>query len=82
MRKHVIVVEDEPAIGEMLVLSLERNGFDATLAQDSTKAKEILANQSIDLALVDWMLPGASGIEFIRYLRADEVTRSLSLIHI
>ena len=80
MRKHVIVVEDEPAIGEMLVLSLERNGFDATLAQDSTKAKEILANQSIDLALVDWMLPGASGIEFIRYLRADEVTRSLPII--
>lgn len=80
MSEHVMVVEDEPAIGEMLVLSLERNGFRATLAQDAAAAKKVVANQPVDLALVDWMLPDISGIQLIRYLRADEITRGMPII--
>ncbi len=80
MSKRVLVVEDEPAIAEMLVVSLERNGFDAILAQDSSEAKEVLANHTVDIALIDWMLPGTNGIELIRHVRADEVTRSLPII--
>ena len=66
MTGYVLVVEDEQAIGEMIKMSLEKNGHRAKLAQDANEAKEIVANESIELALVDWMLPGSSGIELVR----------------
>lgn len=80
MTGYVLVVEDEQAIGEMIKMSLEKNGHRAKLAQDANEAKEIVANESIDLALVDWMLPGSSGIELVRYLRKDEVTHNMPII--
>ena len=52
MTGYVLVVEDEQAIGEMIKMSLEKNGHRAKLAQDANEAKEIVANESIDLALV------------------------------
>jgi len=80
MSSHVLVVEDEPAIAEMIQISLERNGYRASLVGDVAAAKEVVASDTVDLALVDWMLPGASGVELVRYLRKDEVTRSLPII--
>jgi len=77
---HILIVEDEPAIAEMIRMSLEREDFRASLAEDVPAAKEIVANDPIDLALVDWMLPGATGIELIRYLRKDDTTGQLPII--
>ena len=80
MPNHVLVVEDEPAIGEMIQLSLQRNGFRSSLAGDVSMAKNIVADDPVDVALVDWMLPGACGIELVRYLRNNEVTTHLPII--
>jgi len=80
MTGYVLVVEDEQAIGEMIKMSLEKDGHQAKLAQDAKEAKEIVANEPIELALVDWMLPGSSGIELVRYLRKDEVTHNMPII--
>lgn len=80
MSTHVLVVEDEPAIAEMIEISLRRNGYRSSLAGNVADAREIVNTGPVDLALVDWMLPGASGIEFVRYLRDDEATRSLPII--
>lgn len=80
MSIHVLVVEDEPAIAEMIQISLRRNGYGSSLAADVASAREIVNSGPVDLALVDWMLPGASGIEFVRYLRGEDATRSLPII--
>jgi len=80
MTSYVLVVEDEQAISEMIKISLEKNGYRTRLAQDANEAKEIVANESIELALVDWMLPGSSGIELVRYLRKDEVAYNMPII--
>lgn len=80
MSNHVLIVEDEPAIAEMIQMSLERSGYRASLVGDVAAAKEVLASDTVDLALVDWMLPGASGVELVRFLRKDKVTRTLPII--
>jgi len=78
--KHILLVEDEPSIREMTKIALEREGHRVSEAADSRAALELLAHDPIDLALVDWMLPGRSGIELIRILRKDDVTRQLPII--
>lgn len=80
MNNRVLVVEDEPAIAEMIQMSLQRNGYVAAIAGDIASARDIVTTQTVDIALVDWMLPGGSGIEFVRHLRKDETTRSLPII--
>ena len=80
MPNHILIVEDEPAIGEMIRMSLERDGFRASLVEDVPAAKEVIASDPIDMALVDWMLPGASGIELVRYIRKDDITSQLPII--
>ena len=80
MPNHILIIEDEPAIGEMIRMSLERDGYRVTLAEDVASAKEIVADDPIDMALVDWMLPGATGIELVRYFRKDDLTSQLPII--
>lgn len=80
MNKHILAVEDESAIADLIRLSLEREGYRVTTAFDVPEAKNVLANDPADLALVDWMLPGASGLELVRYMRNEEVTKTLPVI--
>lgn len=76
----ILLVEDEEAIREMTVFALERAGFSVEQAGDTSRAEDILSGPVPDLILLDWMLPGVSGIEFARHLRRDERTREIPLI--
>jgi two-component system phosphate regulon response regulator PhoB len=76
----ILLVEDEPAIREMAVMALERSGFTLLEAADAAEAEAVLAEGLPDLILLDWMLPGASGIELARRLRRDEYTREVPII--
>lgn len=78
--KTILLVEDEAAIREMVCLALERAGFTVWQAEDGASADRVLADGMPDLILLDWMLPGASGLEIARHLRRDEVTREVPII--
>jgi len=76
----ILIVEDEPAIREMVVMALERAGYDMAQAASAEEAERVLANGLPALILLDWMLPGMSGIELARRLRRDEYTRDIPII--
>jgi len=78
----ILAVEDEESIRDMLIFSLERNGHNVIAAPSVAAARKVLADTRIDVALVDWMLPGGSGLEFVRSLRSDDTTRDLPIIMI
>lgn len=76
----VLIVEDEPAIRDMVAFSLRRAGLEPTTAADGAEAQELVAGQVPDLILLDWMLPGISGLDLARRLRADEHTSEVPII--
>lgn len=76
----ILIVEDEPAIREMIGFTLVREGFEFTEAVDAEEAQAKLAAYPPDLILLDWMLPGLSGIDFARRLKRDPDTRELPII--
>lgn len=80
MAQHILVVEDEPAISEMIQIALQKADYRVTVAERVADAKVVLADDPVDLLLIDWMLPGASGIELVRHLRQEELTRHLPAI--
>jgi two-component system, OmpR family, phosphate regulon response regulator PhoB len=80
MQKHILIVEDEAAIREMIALALSRSGMRAEHAPDVRSAQEAIARKVPDLILLDWMLPGVSGIDYARRLRRDELTREVPII--
>ena len=69
MNKHILVVDDEAAIRGMLRMALEGNQFQVSEANSAHQAEKILKAESIDLILLDWMMPGISGIDFAAKLR-------------
>lgn len=78
--KKILIVEDEPAIREMIAFHLARAGFETLEAADSREARQQLADNRPDLALVDWMLPDISGLELTRMLKRDEDYDDLAII--
>ena len=78
--KKILVVDDEPAIREMLITSLGAAGFECLEAADIQDAYWLITDQLPDLVLLDWMLPGGSGIELLERLRKEEATRFLPVI--
>ena len=80
MNASILVVEDEPAIQELLRVNLENAGFSVRAAEDAESAQEQIKNFLPDLVLLDWMLPGQSGLAFARSLRGDARTRDLPII--
>jgi len=64
----------------MLSVSLQQAGYTTFHAETSVGARALLADETINLALVDWMLPGGSGLELVRYIRADERLRDMAVI--
>ncbi len=76
----ILVVEDEQAIREMIVFHLSRAGFDTLEAEDCRNARQLLADEQPDLALIDWMLPDISGLELTRMLKRDKDYEDLSII--
>ncbi|MGA7965997.1 MAG: phosphate regulon transcriptional regulator PhoB [Gammaproteobacteria bacterium] len=78
--KRILVVEDEEPIRQMMRFSLERAGFRVGEAGDARAARLEITERPPDLVLLDWMLPGTSGIDLARELKADEATRELPII--
>src|SRR6202140_1364526 len=80
MSTSILVVEDEPAIQELLRLNLEDAGFTVHTVADAESAQAQINAALPDLILLDWMLPGQSGLAFARTLRGDARTRELPII--
>jgi two-component system phosphate regulon response regulator PhoB len=76
----VLVVEDEDAIREMLVVILEQANLQVTAVSNAEEAQKILADKLPDLILLDWMLPGLSGVEWARRLKKDDSCKELPII--
>jgi two-component system phosphate regulon response regulator PhoB len=80
MRAKVLVVDDEAAIRQMVCLALRQANYQCLEAADATQAQERILADKPDLILLDWMLPGISGVEYARRLRQQKLTQHLPLI--
>lgn len=76
----VLVVEDEPSQREVLAYNLERDGFDVLQACDGTEALLVIEEEQPDVILLDWMLPGTSGIEVCRQVKLKPQSRLIPVI--
>lgn len=77
---HVLVVEDEAALADLLKYNLEKEGYQVRLAMDGEDALVAVEERAPDLVLLDWMLPKASGVEVCRRLRARQETRNTPIV--
>ncbi len=80
MAGKILVVEDEHTIRELIVMVLSRAGYAYVEAADAREAEALVLNDQPDLILLDWMLPGISGMDFIKELRRDPDSRSIPVI--
>lgn len=76
----ILVLEDHKPIRDMLKMALVRDGHEVLEAEDVTTAKATFTDSEPELAIVDWMLPDTSGIDFIRWLRRQKQTRHIPVI--
>jgi len=80
MQKTILVIEDEAAIRDMIAFALEAEGYKVVGAENGQAAKLAVADIVPDLMLVDWMLPGVSGLELVRGFRRSATTRTVPII--
>ena len=78
--KTILIVDDETPIRDMLRVALEMAEYSCLEAADAQKAHSIIVDKRPDLILLDWMLPGTSGIELARRLKRDELTDDIPII--
>jgi two-component system phosphate regulon response regulator PhoB len=76
----ILIVDDDPAIRELIKLALSRAGYAVEEAGNTLDARQTIARQTPDLVLLDWMLPGLSGFEFARSLRRDASHKQIPII--
>jgi two-component system phosphate regulon response regulator PhoB len=76
----ILVVEDEPAIQELLAVNLKHNGFHVVRAGSAEEAESAIRATLPDLLILDWMLPGQSGVSLAKRLRGSDRTRDLPII--
>ena len=80
MASTILVVEDEPAIQELIAVNLSFAGHKVLRADDAEQARVLIDAELPDLILLDWMLPGLSGLQMARQLRSDERTKEVPII--
>ena len=80
MAAKILIVEDEAAIRQMLSMVLIQEGYNSLEVANVGAAFEMLENLTPDLILLDWMMPGLSGLEFTRRLKKTPNTRSIPII--
>lgn len=78
--KNILIVDDEAPIREMIAVALEMAGYECLEAENTQQAHAIIVDRKPDLILLDWMLPGTSGIELARRLKRDELTGDIPII--
>ena len=81
MSKHkILIIDDEPAIREMVAVALEMADFEVLEAENAQVGHSLIVDQRPDLVLLDWMLPQVSGIELARRLKRDDSTADVPII--
>ncbi|UJF18989.1 phosphate regulon transcriptional regulator PhoB [Vibrio sp. SS-MA-C1-2] len=75
-----LIVEDEAAIREMLSFILQQKGYETIEAEDYQDGLDKIAEPYPDIILLDWMLPGGSGIQILKHLKRDEMTRKIPVV--
>jgi two-component system, OmpR family, phosphate regulon response regulator PhoB len=80
MAARILIVEDEPAIAELVELHCKHAGFTAIVVHAVLDARDVVDDQLPDLIVLDWMLPDKPGIDFARELRADARTKDLPIL--
>lgn len=80
MSANILIVEDEPAIRQMLGFTLAGDGYQFIEAGDVDEAQHAMGTLTPDLILLDWMLPGISGVDFARRLKRDPKTSAIPII--
>jgi two-component system phosphate regulon response regulator PhoB len=80
MQKRILIVDDEPAIRDMVAYALRKGDFEPAHAGDAREAQASISERVPDLILLDWMLPGTSGLELARRWRREALTRDIPII--
>jgi two-component system phosphate regulon response regulator PhoB len=80
MASRALIVEDEPAIAELIAMNLRHAGYEASIAASADAARGEVDRVLPDIVLLDWMLPGESGVALARRWRAEQRTRELPII--
>ena len=80
MSAKILLVEDEQPIREMLRFSLEKKNYQVIEADSGRQAREIMLTNRPDIIVLDWMMPGESGIEFLKRLRSDDVLSEIPVL--
>lgn len=80
MQAQILIVEDEPAIREMIAFALRTHSYQPICAQDGKEAIAAISEKIPDLILLDWMLPGMSGIDLVKRFRKESNTRDIPII--
>ncbi|MCR4304148.1 MAG: phosphate regulon transcriptional regulator PhoB [Gallionella sp.] len=80
MKAKILIVEDEPAIQELLAFNVMQAGFQPLRAEDADSAWQQIRSNVPDLILLDWMLPNTSGVVLAKQFRADAHTREIPII--
>ena len=80
MKEHILIVDDEAAIRDMVRMALEIEGYQVSDANNAHQASKLLEESQIDLMLLDWMMPGVSGIDFASRIRKEDSISQLGII--
>jgi two-component system, OmpR family, phosphate regulon response regulator PhoB len=80
MKSHILIVEDEPPLIEVVRYNLEKEGYQVSVAEDGKRALNKVRESIPDLIILDWMLPELSGIEVCRQLREDPDSKDIPVI--
>jgi two-component system phosphate regulon response regulator PhoB len=80
VNKRILIIDDEPAIRDMVAYALRKAEYEPVPAGDAREAQVRISERVPDLILLDWMLPGTSGLELARRFRRDELTREIPII--
>lgn len=80
MTHHILIVEDEPSIAELIAINLTHAGFEVEKVMQTDLALALMKERLPSLLILDWMLPGKSGVQFAKELRAQDRTRGLPIL--
>jgi two-component system phosphate regulon response regulator PhoB len=80
MTHRILIVEDEPSIAELIAINLSHAGYEVEKALQADIALKMMKDQLPNLLILDWMLPGKSGVQFAKELRANERTKALPIL--
>jgi two-component system, OmpR family, phosphate regulon response regulator PhoB len=80
MTHHILIVEDEPSISELISVNLEHVGYRVQIAFQADEASVLMQDAVPDLMILDWMLPGKSGVQFAKELRAHDRTAGIPIL--